>query len=175
VELRQPSLDLAASFEAMRDACLRVGENEWVGRTALAHTDVRAFVETLMRRGRGEEIPPGWVPETTYWIVEDGEVVGDVELRHPLNDWLEQVGGNIGYLTHPAHRNRGVASFALREGLKLLARMGVREALATCRNDNAASIRVLEKAGGRRIEDAKYDGPLRRRYLISTMVAEQLT
>ena len=150
----------------MRDACLKLGEDAWQGRTSQAHTDVRAFIALLKRRARGEDIPEGWVPETTFWVLDGDVVGGDVELRLPLNEWLNQVGGNIGYFTHPAHRNRGVATFAFREGLRMLHGRGLHKALATCLDDNVASIRILEKAGGVRIEDAKYDGPPRRRYLI---------
>ena len=150
----------------MRDAVLRDGENVWTGRTALAHSDVPAFISTLNRRALGQDIPEGWVPESTFWIVEGGQVVGELELRHRLNERLREVGGNIGYLTHPDHRNKGVAAFALRAGLKMLREMGVKEALVTCRDDNAASIRVIEKCGGVRIEDSKTSGPARRRYVI---------
>ena len=170
LRVREPSVELAESFARMRDACLGVGEDHWRGRHELAKTDVLAWIEALPRRARGEEIPDDWmpwVPETQYWIVmNDAVVVGDLELRHPLNDWLSQVGGNIGYMVHPEHRRKGIATFALREGLRILGTWGLTEALATCRDDNAASIRTLENAGGRRIEDANYRGPRRRRYLV---------
>jgi predicted acetyltransferase len=171
LSLSEPRLDLAGSFVRMRDAFLAVGEDEWTGRHALAHTDVPAWIAALNRRARGEEIPQDWmpwVPETQYWVLLDGEVVGDLELRHPLNEHLSQIGGNIGYGTHPLHRRKGIATFALREGLKILATWGLIEALATCRDDNVASIRTIEGAGGRRISDAEYPGPKRRRYLIPT-------
>ena len=148
----------------MREACRRVGEDHWTERKALAHADVPAFIATLVRRGEGKDIPHGWVPETTFWIVDGDRVVGEIEIRHPLNDYLQQIGGNIGYLVHPGYRNLGVATFALREGRKILGSMGVREPLATCRDDNAPSIRVLEKCGGIRAENSNRPGPLRRRY-----------
>ena len=53
--------------------------------------------------------------------------------------------------------------------LSVLRHLGVEEALITCRTDNAASIRVIEKCGGRRIDDADFpERPdlTRRRYLI---------
>jgi predicted acetyltransferase len=164
LQLREPSLELAASFEEMRDAYLRADEDPWRGRHALAHSDIPAWIRVLNRRAQGEEIPEGWVPETQYWVLMENAVVGDVELRHPLNERLRQNGGNIGYGVHPSHRGKGIATFALREGLKILAEMNLSEALATCRDDNAPSIRVLEKCGGIRIEDSNGPGPLRRRY-----------
>lgn len=147
---------------------MREGDNDWRGRKALAISDVPGFIALLGRRATGLDVPDGWVPETTLWVVESGIVVGDVEIRHPLNDWLVQIGGNIGYGTHPDHRNRGVATFALREGLKVLGQMGVPQALITCREDNAPSIRVIEKCRGIRIEDSVAQGPARRRYLIAS-------
>ncbi len=173
LSLQRPSLELACSFEAMRDACLRNGESPWTKRTALALTDVPAFIALLNRRAAGEDIPEGWVPETTFWIVRSGrEVVGEVELRHPLNDWLRQVGGNIGYMTHPDYRKQGVASFALREGLKILRGMGLAEALVTCSDDNQASIRVIEKCGGSRVADSTAGRRVRRRYVISLAISD---
>lgn len=167
LQLRQPSIELARSFECMRDACLRNGDGGWAGRTALARSDIPAFIALLNRRALGQDVPSGWVPETTFWVVRSGhQVVGEVELRHPLNDWLRQVGGNVGYLIHPDHRNKGYATFALREGLNALRNMGLEQALVTCREDNVASIRVIEKCGGVRIEDSTATGPARRRYLI---------
>ena len=168
ITIQIPTLELAESFEAMRDACLRNGDGAWTGRTGLALSDIPAFIALLNQRARGEAIPDGWVPETTFWVVEDGRVVGGLEVRHPLNEWLQQVGGNIGYLTRPDYRNRGIATFALREGVRILAQMGAEQALITCRDDNIASIRVIEKCGGVRIEDSAVQGPPRRRYLIST-------
>lgn len=164
--LRKPCIELASSFADMRDAVLRCGEDAWTGRTALARTDVPAFIALLDRRALGQDIPDGWVPETTFWIVDSERVVGELEIRHPLNEWLQQVGGNVGYLTHPDHRNRGIATFALTEGVKILAGLGVRGVLVTCRDDNAPSIRVIEKCGGVRAEDSTASGPLRRRYFI---------
>lgn len=164
--LQKPCIELASSFAAMRDAVLQGGEDAWTGRTALARSDVPAFIALLDRRARGQDIPEGWVPETTFWIVDSENVVGELEIRHPLNEWLQQVGGNIGYLTHPDYRNRGIATFALSSGVNILAGRGVRGVLVTCRDDNAPSIRVIEKCGGVRVENSSAGGPLRRRYII---------
>ncbi|HEY2474105.1 MAG TPA: GNAT family N-acetyltransferase [Candidatus Cybelea sp.] len=172
-ELRRPSAELADSFAAMRDAFVRAGEDPWspatnLPATAIAHTDVIAYVDLLESWVRGERLPEGWVPGHEFWIVSDGKVVGDLNIRPRLNDWLQKVGGHIGYGVHPEYRNQGIATFALREALRFLAVRGVREALVTCRDDNVPSSRVIEKCGGRRIGDSPVDPPKRRRYLIPT-------
>jgi predicted acetyltransferase len=96
-----------------------------------------------------------------YWVLLDDVVVGHCDVRHPLTSKLEKFGGHIGYHVHPDYRNRGIATYALREALKALAAKGETEALVTCAHDNMPSIRVIEKCGGVRIEDS-----MRRRYLI---------
>ncbi len=92
---------------------------------------------------------------------------GELEIRHHLLARLRVMGGHIGYHTHPLHRGKGVATYALREGLKILAHMGVRAALITCADSNAASARVIEKCGGIRVQDAAVAGfERRRRYVV---------
>ncbi|HZY98124.1 MAG TPA: hypothetical protein VFE36_00985, partial [Candidatus Baltobacteraceae bacterium] len=71
----------------MRDAFLAAGEHAWTGRHALAHTDVPAWIAALNRRARGADIPQDWIPwppETNLWVIKDRNVVGELELRHPL-------------------------------------------------------------------------------------------
>jgi predicted acetyltransferase len=173
LELRRPCADLADSFADMRDAYVRAGEDPWspennLRATAIAHSDVPAYIELLESWARGERLPEGWVPSDEFWIVEDGTVVGQINIRPTLNDWLQKVGGHVGYDVHPEHRNQGIATFALDAALRLLAERGVREALVTCRDDNEPSARVIEKCGGRRIGDSRVREPKRRRYLLST-------
>jgi predicted acetyltransferase len=106
-------------------------------------------------------LPPDWCPADCYLIFANDVVVGQLDIRHPLTEHLTQYGGNIGYNVHPGYRNRGIATWALRTALKMVVTKGVTEALRTCGHDNVASIRVIEKCGGRRIADST-----RRRYLI---------
>jgi predicted acetyltransferase len=173
LELRRPCADLADSFAAMRDAYVRAGEDPWspennLRATAIAHGDVPAYIELLENWARGERLPEGWVPSHEFWIVRDGTVAGQINIRPALNDWLQKVGGHVGYDVHPQYRNRGLATFALRAALRFLAERGVRDALVTCRDDNEPSARVIEKCGGRRIGDSPIIEPKRRRYLLST-------
>lgn len=165
--LRKPSSELAESFIRFRDAVLAKGDGGWIAPgTAIALTDVDAYIEAAGAWSVGKDVPNGWVPSSIYWILESGEIVGELVVRHSLTEHLREIGGHIGYLTHPAYRNRGIGTFALREGLKLLADMGVKEALVTCLDENTASVRVIEKCGGLRVNDAA-NGPKRRRYLFA--------
>jgi predicted acetyltransferase len=159
--LKRVSAEFADAFVAMRDAFTAAGENEWSGGAVIAHTDPAGYLETLRSWSQGKNLPPGWCPADCYLIFTGDDVIGQVDVRHPITEHLTQYGGNIGYCVHPAFRNRGIATWALRAALGMLAAKGLTDALLTCGHDNAASIRVIEKCGGRRIADSA-----RRRYLI---------
>lgn len=168
LELRRPTAELAESFELMRDAVLAVGENAWNGHgTEIAWNDVHAYIKATNDWAKGANLPHNWIPTSTYWIVDNGEVVGELEVRHRLLPRLREMGGHIGYHTHPEHRGKGIATYALQQGLKILAAMGTTAALITCGDSNAASARVIEKCGGVRVRDSAIPGfEPRRRYVV---------
>ncbi len=164
LRLERPAAEFAASFAAMRDACVAAGEDPWPDHKVIAHDDVIGYARLLNEQAAGKNLPDGWVPADTFWILDGPEVVAECDVRHRLTPHLRDLGGHIGYVVHPLHRGRGVATFALRECLKVLAARGETEALLTCAAANAASIRVIENCGGRRIDDSSTG---RRRYVIA--------
>jgi predicted acetyltransferase len=162
VRLERVSIARLPSFVALRDAFLAAGEDEWTGGAVVAHENPAAYIETLRGWREGINVPPGWGPADAYFIMEGDVVVGQCDVRYPITRQLERYGGHIGYHVHPQYRGRGIATFALREALIILAAKGETGALLTCSHTNHASIRVIEKCGGRRIADST-----RRRYAIS--------
>ncbi|TYL45636.1 GNAT family N-acetyltransferase [Nocardioides sp. BGMRC 2183] len=120
-----------------------------------------------------EETAPGSadgtkVPSTYYWLAAgdgalDDELVGFLNFRHTLNDFLLDQGGHIGYGVRPAARRRGHASEALRLALLDAPGLGIDRVLVTCDLDNDASRRTIELNGGV-LDDIRGD---RRRYWIS--------
>jgi predicted acetyltransferase len=103
------------------------------------------------------------VPATYWWVVEEGEYLGSISLRHRLTEELRQVGGHIGYWIRPSARGRGLATWALGAVLTKARGLGLQRVLLTCRNDNAASARTIERNGGV-LEEVV--GGVRRRYWI---------
>ena len=74
-------------------------------------------------------------------------MLGGVALRHDSHELADRL-GHIGYGVRPSDRGRGVASWAVREVLRLAAGMGMTRVTAVCEVGNAASIATLERAGG---------------------------
>jgi predicted acetyltransferase len=128
-----------------------------------------AYRAVLERLSRGGWPFPEVVPGETLFLMDGEEIVGEVYLRLALAPVLEKDGGNIGYQIRPRARNRGYATAGLRLALKRLREIGLSQALLTCSDANAPSIRVIEKVGGVRIGDAQLDdGTRNRRYIIQT-------
>lgn len=67
----------------------------------------------MLDSARGAEQRPGYVPQTTYFLWDGGEIVGLFRLRHRLNEALRRGAGHIGYAIGREHRGRGYATRGL--------------------------------------------------------------
>lgn len=92
--------------------------------------------------------PRGFVPCTERWMVDGGEYVGRISLRHELTELLLTWGGHIGYAVRPSARRRGHATRALAAMLPECARLGIDPVLVTCDVDNVGSRLTIERNGG---------------------------
>lgn len=90
----------------------------------------------------------------------DGNLVGflnDVEVE---NGTIE-----VGYVVHPDHWGRGCATAALKLAIEELFRLGYRQVICGAFEENSASLRVMEKAGMRKldkIDEIEYRGKVHR-------------
>jgi predicted acetyltransferase len=92
--------------------------------------------------------PRGYVPWTELWMSDGDEYLGRTTLRHELTEALFTWGGHIGYAVRPSARRRGHASAALRGMLGVCRDLGIDPVLVTCDEENVASRRTIEGAGG---------------------------
>lgn len=132
-----------------------------------------AFSDVLLRIDReatGSGLPEHLVPATMYYAFLGDQIVGRLHLRHRLNQALAVRGGHIGYAVAPKFRNQGFATEILRQGLSKAAALGVSSAMVTCANDNIASWKVIEKAGGQleQVFTDEKNGEVVRKYWLST-------
>lgn len=107
------------------------------------------LIESAARLADTSVAPPeDRVHNDLYWIVDGREVVGFLSFRHTLNDWLREAGGHIGYAVRASRRRRGYASAALALALDRAREIGLDRVFITCDDDNIASARTIERAGG---------------------------
>lgn len=111
--------------------------------------DFAAFLESLRNVSEGRDLPTGFVPHTTFWLVdEEDEVVAVSNLRHHLNDGLLIEGGHIGYGVRPSARRRGHATTVLAATLHEARRKGISRCLVTCDRANLGSAKAIQRNGG---------------------------
>ena len=96
----------------------------------------------------GKELPDNFVPNTFLVGVVDRQIVGRISIRHCLNDYLEKIGGHLGYGVIPSCRKQGYATEMLRAAFPICLSLGISKVLITCDVNNKGSRRVIEKCGG---------------------------
>jgi predicted acetyltransferase len=114
------------------------------------------YLKYLASCREGKNLKPGYVPDTVYWLIDEGEYIGRVSIRHYLTKELEELGGHIGYLIRPTMRKKGYGKEILRLALEKARDMGLSRVLLTCDEDNTASIKIIETHGGKfesKVED----------------------
>lgn len=111
--------------------------------------DFPAYVQQLLDEAKGVGLPEGYVPHTIYWLVEDDQYLGKVDIRHTLTDSLKKLGGHIGYDIRPTERRKGYGSLALKLALEKAKQLGITDALVTCDVTNIGSNKIIQKNGGK--------------------------
>lgn len=149
LELVKPVVTFRAAMLSMIDEYKAAGEDLYQGVVDLAWRDFSAYVRQLEEMDQGIGLLPGWVPQTTYWMVRDNTfIIGTTRLRHHLTAALRREGGHIGYTIRPSERGKGYGTRQLALTLQKAREFGLKRVLVTCDLDNVASARVIEKNGG---------------------------
>ena len=170
-ELVAPTVQLRDSWLAAREDWGPDAHQDGAGLSPADDVDTprgfSAWVERLHRQSdRSRPVDEGRVHATYWWIVEQGAVVGAIDLRHELNDFLLHAGGHIGYSVRPSSRQQGLATWALGAVLSQARALGMDRVLLTCDEDNVASALTIERNGGV-LEDVRdTDLGRKRRYWI---------
>lgn len=121
------------------------------GTGVLRHTeDPHEFVKLSKDYEDPAKVQEGRVAATQFMFVRksDDEIVGMIQVRHYLNDYLEKYAGHIGYSVRPKERRNGYAKEMLKEALSFCKEIGIEKVLITCDNDNIGSEKTILANGG---------------------------
>jgi len=169
MELILPSVKYKKSYlESLKEA--ETDDRGATLQTPKANESFEDFVKHFYDEMKGINLPEGYIPATMFWLIDDGEFIGRVQIRHELTDHLLKYGGHIGYYIRPSKRKMGYGKKILGMALLKAKEMGFEKVLLTCNDDNVGSIRIIEGNGGvlENILDGEKEGEKKkRRYWIT--------
>lgn len=94
---------------------------------------------------KGINLPSGYVPNETFWIVNENEYIGTINLRWKLNDFLLKYGGHGGIVIRPKYRGGIYAYEALKYLIREVKKKKINPFLFGTQETNKTAIRFLEK------------------------------
>lgn len=116
---------------------------------AIRKTDWRdfdAYAESIEVKEGDDRL----VPDSTFFCLDTDRniFVGAVNIRHRLNAGLLRSGGHIGDGIRPSERGKGLGTAMIALALAECDKLGIKDVLMCCDDDNIASARTIEKNGG---------------------------
>ena len=126
------------------------------------------WLEVIKQYSNADTVPSHLVPSTQFVTVRksDNKIVGMINVRHYLNDFLLLRGGHIGDCVRLCERNKGYATSQISLALDYCKTLGIDRVLITCSEENIASRRTIEKNGGVLENVVEHDGVKNLRFWI---------
>lgn len=114
------------------------------------YNDYSQWLFKLQQESDLSNVPEGKVPASTYFFVRktDNRIIGMINIRHCLNEFLLNEGGHIGYSVRPSERKKGYATFMLKQGLQKCRELNLDRILITCDKINIGSAKVIQNNNG---------------------------
>ena len=102
----------------------------------------------LMMHENPVDMPDWFVPETFYYLWDDGALIGEFRIRHHLTEALKTGAGHIGYSIKKEYRGKGYGTQGLRMILDIARKIVPEEEIyLRVQKNNIASFRAISKNG----------------------------
>lgn len=155
ITLIRPEIHLETDFRNTISEFRTIGEQSFTASFSRCEDNFEKYLQYIIDYENGLNLPKGYVPFTTYWLVKNGNrILGFCHLRHYLNISLSIEGGHIGYAIRPNERHKGYGTQQLNLLLTECRSLQYKQVLITCDFDNIASQKIIEKNGGIRSGEA---------------------
>ncbi len=150
IRLKRPAKEHEIEAKAFKQEFFDHGETTINGSELLDHMDsYDEWLKSVTDNVSPETVNPSWVVTDTYFAFDENDrIVGIVDLRHELNDFLKDF-GNSGYSVRPSERRKGYATCMLGLIIRRAAEVGMKRLQLSVEPENEASVKTIIKNNGR--------------------------
>ena len=170
LELVIPTKKYKKEVEEYLQEFLDNGENEIAGDGGLDRIkDFDTWLEKVQNDLSIDTIDKDRIPATLYLTVRksDKKIVGNLQIRHFLNEKLLNYGGHIGDSVRPSERRKGYATEQIRLALDKCRKLGIDNVLMDCDKTNIGSAKSIQNNGGILENEIYVENEIVQRYWIS--------
>ena len=159
--LIKPTIEYEEQAKEMMEEAIKYDANNpdiWAGYSSMQKCEnYEEWLQKLDQDLDLKNIKPGRVPAATYFSVrkKDNKVIGIINIRYELNEYLENFGGHIGYSIRFTERKKGYGREQLLLALEKCKKININKVLITCIEDNIGSEKLIKSCGGI-YEDTRY-------------------
>jgi predicted acetyltransferase len=140
---------------------------------AMSENKVDECLKNIDDNSKGKNLPDGYVPGTTFWLMDGKEYIGTFVIRHRLTPKLEEWGGHIAANIAPKYRGTYSSFIGAKLCLKEANKLGLKRVLMTCDERNSASFKaitgLMKLYGGEQLSDTFVNGHGEHRVWVNTI------
>lgn len=138
VSLVEPSQILAASFQkALEEQGIHLDDQE-----------ISEYIKHSKDVSIGENLKPGEVRRTEYWLQENGRYFGRIQIRKKPSGRFPTIASHVYYEIRPSEQNRGYGTMLLALGIEKARELGMDKLIIASDETNVASRKIIEQNGG---------------------------